>query len=193
MTTHYKPDEIIEPEVLGATLRPDATTRTLVGCLRGTIAGCAGLVCAAAGGLGVGLQAGIWPGVFTGLGLLVVFVGTAVYLMNHAKQLTVVDCILPLPIGAVSALVFAPVGWLGGSMFSAVTCLGASFLLCVMLLMYRANKIHGGWLIVPFVVFLYELLPVELPTDLDNMLSLGGDGINCLAALVFPQNKDLLK
>ncbi len=171
-----------------------SATRTVVGCLRGTIAGSASLMCSVAGGIGVGIQSGIGFGILAGMGLFFVLMGFSVYLMNNAKNLTVVDCILPLPIGAISALLFAPVSLFAGSVFSAATCLGASLLLSIMLLMYRAKKIYGGMLVIPFLVFIYELLPIELPTDLDNFLCLGGNGVNFIASLVFtPNNPELLE
>ena len=171
-----------------------STKRTVVGCLRGTIAGSASLMCSIAGGIGVGIQSGAGFGILTGMGLFFVLMGFSVYLMNNAKNLTVVDCVLPLPIGAMSALLFAPVSLFAGSVFSAVTCLGASLLLSIMLLMYRAKKIYGVMLVVPFLVFIYELLPIELPTDLDNVLCLGGSAVDCLTSLVFrPNNTKLLE
>ncbi|MGN0025180.1 MAG: hypothetical protein ACI351_07105 [Candidatus Avelusimicrobium sp.] len=171
-----------------------STTRTVVGCLRGTIAGSASLMCAIAGGIGVGIESGTGFGILAGMGLFFVLMGFSVYLMNNAKNLTVVDCILPLPIGVISAFLFAPVSLFAGSIFSAATCLGASLLLSIMLLMYRAKKIHGGMLVIPFLVFIYELLPIELPTDLDNLFCLGGNGVNFIASLVFrPDNPKLLE
>lgn len=171
-----------------------SATRTVVGCLRGTIAGSASLMCSIAGGIGIGIQSGIGLGILTGMGLFFVLMGFSVYLMNNAKNLTVTDCILPIPIGVMSAFLFAPVSLFAGSIFSAATCLGASLLLSIMLLMYRAKKIHGGMLVIPFLVFIYELLPIELPTDLDNLLCLGGSGVNFIASLVFrPDNPKLLE
>lgn len=171
-----------------------ATTRTVVGCLRGTIAGSVSLMCACVGGIGVGIQSGIWWGILTGMGLFFVLIGISVYLMNNAKHLTVTDCILPIPLGAISAFLFAPVSLFSGSIFSAATCLGASLLLSIMLLMYRAKKIRGCMLVIPFVVFIYELLPIELPSDIDNILCLGGSGVSFITSLVFrPNNTNLLE
>ena len=171
-----------------------ATKSTVVGCLRGPIVCSVSLMCACVGGIGVGIQSGIWWGILTGMGLFLVLMGISVYLMNNAKHLTVTDCILPIPLGAISALLFAPVSLFSGSIFSAATCLGASLLLSIMLLMYRAKKIRGCMLVIPFVVFIYELLPIELPSDIDNILCLGGSGVSFITSLVFrPNNTNLLK
>lgn len=117
-----------------------ATTSTVVGCMRGPIVCSVSLIYACVGGIGVGIQSGIWWGILTGMGLFLVLMGISVYLMNNAKHLTVTDCILPIPLGAISAFLFAPVSLFSGSIFSAATCLGASLLLSIMLLMYRAKK-----------------------------------------------------
>ena len=194
MTRKIQDAEVVCPDMqTGKTSEPSepmdsAGTRTVVGCLRGTIAACASFLCALLGGIGVGLQSGIGMGILVGLALFIVLLGVAVYLMNNAKRLTVLDCILPIPIGAIAAVLFAPISLFAGSVFSAVTCLGASLLLSIMLFLYRAKKIHGGFLVIPFLVFVYEILPIELPTDIDNFLSLGGDGVNFVTSLLFMNN-----
>lgn len=169
-------------------------TSTMAGCLRGTIAVSASITISAAAGLSVGMSFGIGKGLLTGILLLAVLLCGSVYLMNNAKQLTVSDCIMPLPIGALSAFLFAPVGLMEGNFFSVATCLGASLFLTIMLFLYKSKKIGAKWLILPFLVFIYELLPIDLPTDLDNFLSLGGNGVNLLLAKLFsPANKNLIE
>ena len=44
---------------------------------------------------------------------------------------------------------------------------------------------HIGWgyLVLPFLTFAYEILPIELPTDLDNILALSGTTVNGILAL----------
>ena len=56
--------------------------------------------------------------------------------------------------------------------------------------MYKAGNISGGWLIIPFLVFFYEILPIELPTDFDNMLCFGGDCTNFICTLIFKKVKN---
>ena len=49
-------------------------------------------------------------------------------------------------------------------------------------------------LVIPFVVFIYELLPIEFPSDIDNILCLGGSGVSFITSLVFrPNNTNLLQ
>ena len=164
----------------------------MVGCLRGTLAICGSVVCALAAGIAIGIQAGVGLGILTGIVLLIILMIGSAYIMNTAKQLTVVDCLLPLPIGAISAFLFMPVGFISASFFSAVTCLGASLFLTIMLFMYRAKKVPGWFLLIPFFVFIYEILPIELPTDLDNFFCFGGNGINLVAGMTFNPIKRML-
>jgi len=163
-----------------------ASVTTTVGCLRGLLLGCIGLVLSVSGGLAVGSHIGVFSGIFVGLVLLVVSIGFTIYWTASVKTLTLWDCLLPLPLGVLSSLLFAP--WsllLNASVFSAVTCMCAALFLSMTLLLYRARKIDGKWLIFPFLVFVYEMLPIEFPSDLDNVLSFGGNIVNTIAAFSF--------
>lgn len=170
-----------------------STTTAMAGCLRGTIGFSASIMIAVTSGIGIGINYGTGTGILSGLVILLALIAVSVHLMNTAKNLTVLDCILPIPIGAVSAFLFAPISLAGGSIFSALTCMGASLLLTIMLFLYKSKRIYAGWLVIPFLVFIYELLPIELPTDLDNLLCLGGNGVNFMIANVFRPDNKLLK
>lgn len=161
-------------------------TAGMAGCLRGIMGFAAGCILSVAGGIGTGIQYGVGLGILTGIVLFVVFACLTVYLVNNAKQVTVLDCFLPIPVGLMSAVLFAPISLAGMSIFSSVTCLSASLFLTIMLFMHRAGKINGGWLILPFLVFLYELLPIEFPTDIDNLLAFGGNATNFVFSMVWP-------
>lgn len=172
----------------------ESTTTAMAGCLRGAIGFSASVMIAVTSGIGIGINYGTGTGILAGLVILLALVAVSVHLMNNAKNITVLDCILPIPIGAVSAFLFAPISLAEASVFSALTCMGASLLLTIMLFLYKSKRIYVGWLVIPFIVFIYELLPIELPTDLDNLLCMGGDGINFVIANVFrPDNNKLLK
>lgn len=164
----------------------------IVGLLRGTIAFCASIAIAMTGGIALAVKYGTIKGILSGAGILIALVAVSVYLMNNAKKLTLADCILPLIVGAMSAFLFAPVSMAGMSIFSAGTCMGASLLLTIMLFMYKSGRIKAGWLVIPFLTFLYELLPIELPTDIDNILCLGGSAVNLIMAKMFGINPDEL-
>lgn len=158
----------------------EQASRTVVGCLRGVISACAGLLLAAFIGIGAGNATNVWMGIAVGGISALLFLSISAWLMNTARTLTVLDCILPIPIGLISSILFAPISLMGLSIFSIATCTGAAAFLSVALFMYRAKRITGGWLIMPFLVFVYELLPIEIPGDIDNFLALGGNATNMM-------------
>ena len=163
-----------------------ATVTTTVGCLRGMMFAGMGIMLSVSGAIAVWSQAGFLMGLFAGLVLLVLSIGFTIYWTTTVKQLTIWDCLLPLPLGLVSSVLFAPASLLFNlSVFSALTCMGAALFLSMTMLLYRSRKIDGKWLIFPFLVFMYEMLPVEFPGELDNMLSFGGNIVNTIAALSF--------
>lgn len=112
----------------------------IVGCLRGIIGCSVGSILTVGGGIGIGIQYGIGLGILTGIVLFVVFICFAIYLMNNAKQLTILDCFLPIVAGGLSAILFAPISLAGMNVFSSRTCLPASLFLTIMLLMFHAKK-----------------------------------------------------
>lgn len=153
---------------------------TAVGCLRGTISVSIGMVLACLAGIWAGTYwHSILLGITTGIGVFLFCLCVSVLIMNSAKRLTTLDCILPVFISAISGVLFAPLSFVGnGSFFSSITCMGAGLFLCIVLFMYKQKRIPAGYLVLPFLTFAYELLPIELPTDIDNILALGGSGVN---------------
>jgi len=183
-----KREEAIEPEIMENLNRKPNTenSATIVGFLRGaiifftTIAFSLGIVILM--GIRTGMEKGFWAGAIDGIlaGGLFFIVGLviAIYMANTAKKMTVTDCVLPIIISIISAVVFFPVSFLFAEFFSWLTCIGAGFFLSWAMFMYK-NKEVGGWtLVIPFIVFVYEILPVSLPTDIDNFIALGGSGTN---------------
>jgi len=100
------------------------------------------------------------------------------YIMNSAKHLTTLDIVLPFVLSIISAIIFFPVGLIAGNLFSAVTCILAGLMLSVGLGLFKAKRIFGWCLVVPTMCFIYEILPIDLPTDIDNIIGLGANGVN---------------
>lgn len=146
-----------------------------VGCLRGAVLTLPLLVI---------LPIAVWYeykflyGLLAFLGGLVVLV----YIVNSSKGLTAIDVALPTVISLISAIIFFPVGLLAGNFFSLVTCILAGIMLSVGLGFYKAKKIYAWCLIVPTLCFIYEILPIDLPTDIDNLIGLGANGVNIFVA-----------
>lgn len=163
----------------------ERASNTVAGCLRSILLTCINIVFSVLICVKISITSGIINGVFYGFIFFIIALILTFFIVNKTKSLTILDCILPLIIGTISAIVFIPISILGLSFFSSITCLAASLFLTIVLFMYRAGKISGNWLIFPFLVFLYEILPIEFPTDIDNILCFGGNITNVVCALMF--------
>lgn len=162
------------------------TVNSVAGCLRGILLTCINIVASIIIGVYTVVNGGgIIKGVLFGILSFIIFLIISFVIVNKTKQLTVSDCILPLIIGTISAVVFAPISFFQLSIFSSITCLAASLFLTITLFMYKIGRVSGGWLIFPFLVFLYEILPIEFPTDIDNILCFGGNITNLTFSLIF--------
>lgn len=161
-------------------------SNTVVGCLRSILLTCINIVVSILISIKIIVNnGGIINGIFYGFVFFVIALILTFFIANKTKNLTILDCVLPLIIGSISAIVFIPISILGLSFFSSITCLAASLFLTMVLFMYKAGKISGGWIVFPFLVFLYEILPIEFPTDIDNILCFGGNITNVVCALMF--------
>jgi hypothetical protein len=185
-------------------------TNEAVGCLRGIILIFITLAFSIGIGVSMGIKKGIingnlygaWKGILYGIGngllysLGIFFVGIilTIIIVNTAKKLTTIDCILPLIISIICAVIFAPLHLLQAEIFSIMTCIGSGFIFSMTLFYYKAKKIGGGWLIIPALVFCYEILPINLPTEIDNFICLGGGLMNYFFSYISRKSKDdLLK
>jgi hypothetical protein len=129
---------------------------------------------------------GIWLGVISGFIMLIVSMWCAGKLIDRSQaRLTVIDCFLPMVISLLSGVVFFPLSLVSGNLFSPATCIVSGVLLTLGLFGYREGKIDSaGWLVFPFLTFVYEILPVDLPTDIDNLLGLGTTTVIEVAGLL---------
>jgi hypothetical protein len=128
--------------------------------------------------LAIGVETGRCYGVFWGIIVAMMMLGLSFYgvgkLVDRTRSgLTSIDCFLPVVISLISGVVFLPIGIVAGNLFSPATCIFSGILLTMGLLAYKTGTIQSAsWLILPFLTFLYEILPIDLPTDLDNILGL---------------------
>lgn len=135
-------------------------------------------------GIGIGQKAGVWWGILGGVVACVVFASIMSYLISKAtKGLSVMDCLMPFCISIVCGIAFAPISIFAGSLFSFATCIYSGVLLSLVLFLYMNGHVGWGYLVLPFLTFAYEILPIELPTDLDNILALSGTTVNDILAL----------
>ena len=138
-----------------------------------------------ASGIIVGQRYGVLLGIVAGLLMIGFSYWAGGRLIDRSKSgLTSLDCFLPLGISLVSGIVFSPVGLFAGNLFSPATCIFSGILLTLGLWAYKTGRIpSGGWLVLPFLTFLYEILPVDLPSDLDNVLGLSAATVIEVVAL----------
>lgn len=91
------------------------------------------------------------------------------------RRLTLFDVFLPVVFSALWSLLLVPFS-LGSDLFTAPAAIGAGLLLTLCL--WKAYHEPGEsrrWLIFPILVYVYEMLPINLPGPLDDYFALTGD------------------
>jgi hypothetical protein len=99
----------------------------------------------------------------------------ATLLAFFTRRLTLVDVFLPVIFSVLWSLILMPFS-LGSDLFTAPAAIGAGMLLTWCL--WRAYHEDGAprnWLIVPTLVFVYEMLPINVPGPFDDYFALTGD------------------
>ena len=129
-------------------------------------------------GIFVGYNHGWGWGVIWGLVALIMLVVYAIKMGTSLSfgEVTVWDCILPVVVSIICGITFAPVHLFAANFFSAFTCIGAGIFFSIALIMYRVGALESWALYLAMATFLYEALPINLPTDLDDFLCFGGSG-----------------
>jgi hypothetical protein len=127
-----------------------------------------------------GILVGIFGGIISGFVLAVIM---NIAINKTATGLTVADCFIPLVLSIVFGCLFLPISFISASIFFAITCIHSGVLMTLTLFAYKSKKIGSGLLVMPLCVWMYELLPLELPSDLDNILALSGNTINYFVVL----------
>lgn len=141
-------------------------------------------------GIAIGQNAGVALGILGGIGagFASVFI-ISITIGKLTKELTYVDCLIPLIVSIISGVVFFPISLFTASLFSTATCILAGALTSLTLFIYKTRELHPIFLVIPFLVFIYEILPIELPSDLDNILALSGNTINQFAVFAFAKKR----
>ncbi len=142
-------------------------------------------IVAIAAGILAGQHWGICAGILIGVASLFITANAiSAFISKQTKSLTAVDCLLPTFISIVCGVLFAPIALFAANLFSFATCIFSGVILTVALFAYRSGRIESaGWLVMPFLTFAYEILPIDLPTDLDNFLGLGVSTVVDVVAL----------
>lgn len=154
-----------------------------VGCLRGVVIFPIGLILSIMIGIASGKSVGTLWGVIIGIVAFIICIAIITSFINRSKTLTFVDCGLPFIISIIAAFTFAPIALFEGSLLSIGTCIYSGVLLSVGLILYKSDKLSGASLILPMLTFVYEILPIDLPTDLDNLIGLSVNTLNLIVSL----------
>jgi len=131
--------------------------------------------------LSVALGLAFWVAQGWKAGLLACFSTFAVCLVAATlmafltRRLTLLDVFLPLIFSVVWSAILAPFS-LGSDLFTAPAAIGAGLLLTLCLWnTYHENGASRRWLILPILVYIYEMLPVNIPGPFDDYFALSGD------------------
>lgn len=99
----------------------------------------------------------------------------ATVMLFFIRKLSLVDVFLPVVFSVAWSLVLTPLS-LGTEIFTAPTAIGSGLLLTVCLWRYYHNNSIGRyWLILPTLIYVYEMLPINIPGPIDDYFSFGGD------------------
>lgn len=91
------------------------------------------------------------------------------------RRLTLFDVFLPVIFSVTWSAILAPFS-LGADLFTAPAAIGAGLLLTLCLWNeYHENGQGRKWLILPILVYIYEMLPVNIPGPFDDYFALSGD------------------
>lgn len=90
------------------------------------------------------------------------------------KSITSVDIFLPIPLAIMWSL-FLSFFSLGANIFYMPAVIGSSVLLTASLIKQKENpEASRKWLILPTLVFIYEMLPINIPGPIDDYLAFSG-------------------
>jgi len=106
----------------------------------------------------------------------VIFTGffiAAIVSLFFVKTYSYLDAALPPVFAILWSLALAPFSF-GASLFSAPAFIGAGLLLGACLVLNKRYETGIKWLILPGLIFIYEMLPINIPGPVDDAFALSG-------------------
>jgi hypothetical protein len=97
----------------------------------------------------------------------------AMVILLRTRKLSLVDLWLPVPVAILWSALLSIVS-VGAEVFTAPACIGSAFVFSLSLSTARKFNQSSAWTIAPALVFIYEMLPINLPGPVDDYLSFGG-------------------
>lgn len=131
--------------------------------------------------LSIAVGLALWVAQSWRAGLIACFATFAVCLVAatllafFTRRLTLVDVFLPVLFSILWSLVLVPFS-LGSDLFTAPAAIGSGMLLTWCLWrVYHEGGEGRKWLIVPILVYIYEMLPINIPGLFDDYFAISGD------------------
>ena len=90
------------------------------------------------------------------------------------------DIMLPLIISLFSTACFWPIRFIKAELFSSAACFMSGVFLSMAFYKLKNEMIRTSAVVVIFCTFLYEITPISLPTDLDDILAFGASTVALL-------------
>jgi hypothetical protein len=126
-------------------------------------------------GIAVWVGANWKAGVIASCSAFAICLVIATLMAFFTRRFTLFDVFLPVIFSAVWSLILMPFS-LGADLFTAPAAIGSGLLLTMCL--WKAYHEPGEsrrWLIFPILVYIYEMLPINLPGPFDDYFALTGD------------------
>jgi hypothetical protein len=131
--------------------------------------------------LSIALGAAFWAAQGWKAGLIACFCTFALCLVAatlmafFTRRFSRFDVFLPVIFSVVWSAILAPFS-LGSDLFTAPAAIGAGLLLTLCLWRVYHDEGEGrNWLILPILIYIYEMLPVNIPGPFDDYFALTGD------------------
>jgi hypothetical protein len=140
---------------------------------RALLVGCTGLPLAVLAGVVVGAGYGWRAGIVAFAIALALALIVAMIILLKTPHLSRVDLWLPVPVAILWSAILS-VFSVGSELFTAPACIGSAFLFSLSLSTARKFHQSDAWVIAPALVFMYEMLPINIPGPVDDYLSFGG-------------------
>jgi hypothetical protein len=106
----------------------------------------------------------------------------ATLLVFFRPRFTLFDVFLPVGFSVIWSVFLIPFSF-GADLFTAPAAIGSGLILSLCLWkVYHDGGQNRKWLILPILVYLYEMLPINLPGPFDDYFALSGDVV---AAILF--------
>lgn len=113
-------------------------------------------------------------GVIAGFSVLALGLAGSVAILLSIRRLSTGDIFLPIPLAVAWSGLLAVLS-IGTELVTAPACIGSAILFSACLWMVREGELPRAWAVVPAMIFVYEMLPVNIPGPFDDYFSFGGD------------------